>query len=133
MQSWRVDLNNPNMNGQTLPGLRGEEVCRGLQDLNAEGTRLLTGLGTHFSMKPWGPFWTWAPEAESELVRGGSGRHRVVLGWSWELLRHFRDLFFPVKSLTQTLEIYYFIEFKAFNTSKDNVKRPIRTYLGHNF
>lgn len=96
VQSWRVDLNDPNMNGQTLPGLRGEEVCRGLQDLNAEGTRLLTGLGTHFSMKPWGLFWTWAPEAESELVRGGSGRHRVVLGWSWERLRHFRDLFFPV-------------------------------------
>ena len=81
------------MNGQTLPGFRGEQVCRGLWDLNAEGTRLLTGLRTHFSMKPWGLLWTWAPEAESELVRGGSGRHRVVLGWSWELLSKFRDFF----------------------------------------
>ena len=63
VQSWRVDLNGPNTSGQALPSLRGEEVCRGLQDLNAEGTRLLTGLGTHFSMRPWGLFWTWAPEA----------------------------------------------------------------------
>ena len=80
------------MNGQTLPDFRGEQVCRGLWDLNAEGTRLLTGLRTHFSMKPWGLLWTWAPEAESELVRGGSGRHRVVL--DWELLSKFRDFFF---------------------------------------
>ena len=44
-----------------------------------------------------------------------------------------RDLFVPVKSMTQTLETYYFIEFKTFNTSKENVKWPIRTYPGHNF
>lgn len=48
VQSWRVDLSDPNMNGPDPARPSGEKVCRGLQDLNARGDKASHRLGDSF-------------------------------------------------------------------------------------
>ena len=75
---------------QAFGGRRCAEAC-GTWMQRGQGFSQAWGL-----ISPWGPGGSFGPgllRQESELVTGGSGRHRVVLGWSWELLSHLKNFF----------------------------------------